>query len=64
VNGLGNAVTGSGETIQTLNGAAELGSVLGAEAAEYASGFGEAKLAYDALTYFGSLTGCALGLIQ
>lgn len=58
-----NIVTGTGQTIQTLNGAVELGAVLG-EAGEWASGFGEAKLAYDALTYFGSMAGCALGVIQ
>lgn len=41
-------VTGAGRTIQMLNGAVKLGTVLG-EGAEYATGFGEAKLAYDPL---------------
>jgi RHS repeat-associated protein len=32
--------------------------------AEYATGIGEAKLAYDALTYVGATAGCALGIIK
>lgn len=31
---------------------------------EYATGIGEAKLAYDTLTYFGATAGCALGIIH
>ncbi len=31
---------------------------------EYASGIGEAKLAYDALTYVGGVAGCALNIIH
>ena len=31
---------------------------------EYASGFGEVKLAYDAATYFGAAAGCAFGIIH
>jgi hypothetical protein len=58
-----NIVTGTGETIQTLNSAVELGAVLG-ETAEWASGFGEAKLAYDFLTYAGSLAACGTGIIH
>lgn len=54
--------TGS-RTLQTLNGAVKLGSVLG-EGAEYAIGFGEIKLGYDAVTYFGGLVGCAAGVIR
>jgi hypothetical protein len=46
LNNAQNIVTGSGQTIQTLNDAVELGTVLG-EAGEWASGIGEAKLAYD-----------------
>lgn len=29
---------------------------------EYVSGFGEAKFAYDAATYFGAFIGCEAGL--
>ena len=58
-----NIVTGAGETIQTLNGAVQLGSVLG-EAAEWASGVGLAKLGYDALSYGTGLVGCKLGVIK
>jgi hypothetical protein len=54
--------TGS-RTLQTLNGAVKLGSVRG-EGAEYATGFGEFKLAYDFATYAGSLAGCAAGIIH
>lgn len=35
-----------------------------AQAAEFASGVGEAKLAYDFLTYFGAVGGCALDILQ
>ena len=58
-----NIVTGAGETIQTLNGAVQLGGVLG-EAAEWASGFGLVKLGYDALSYGTGLVGCKLGVIK
>ena len=57
------AVTGAGQTIQTLNGAASLAST-GLEAAEFATGVGEAKFAYDALTYLGAAAGCALNIIH
>ena len=57
------AVTGAGQTIQTLNGAASLAST-GLEAAEFATGVGEAKIAYDALTYLGAAAGCALNIIK
>jgi hypothetical protein len=56
-------VTGAGRTIQTINGAVKLGTVLG-EGVEYGSGIGEAKLAYDAATYFGAWVGCATGVIR
>jgi hypothetical protein len=62
-NWAGSLVTGSGETIQTLNGAVELGSVLG-ETAEYATGVGEVKLGYDFLTWAGSLAGCGVGVLE
>jgi RHS repeat-associated protein len=55
-----NLVTGTGQTIQTLNGAAELGTVLG-ETAEWASGIGEAKLGIDAGIYALGLAKCAAG---
>jgi RHS repeat-associated protein len=51
-------ITGTGQTIQTLNGTAELGTVLG-EVGEWASGFGEAKLGYDAASYGLGLAVCA-----
>jgi RHS repeat-associated protein len=59
-NSLQNLVTGSGQTIQTLNETVQMGNVLG-DAAEWGTGFGELKLGYDAATYFGALGGCALG---
>jgi hypothetical protein len=40
-----------------------LATAMASEGAEFASGVGEVKLAYDALTYFGSMAGCALGVI-
>ena len=55
--------TGAGESIQTLNGVTQLGS-FGLEAAEFATGVGEAKLAYDFVTYAGALAGCGTGLID
>jgi hypothetical protein len=55
--------TGAGRTIQTINGAVKLGAILG-EGAEYGSGVGEAKLAYDFVTWAGSLAGCAAGIIH
>lgn len=63
-NGAQRAITGYGQTIQTLNGEAELGTVLGGEAAEWGSGVGEARLAYDAATWLGSLAGCGTGLLN
>lgn len=59
VNGAQRAVTGAGQTIQTLNDAIELGTVLG-DAAEWATGFGEAKLALDAGTYALGLAVCGV----
>lgn len=59
----GFAVATGTRTLQTLNGAVEIGSVLG-EGAEYGTGFGEVKLGIDALTYFGGLVGCATGVIH
>ncbi len=56
-------ITGAGRTIQTINGAVRLGAVLG-EGAEYGSGVGEVKLAYDFLTWAGSIAGCAAGIIH
>jgi hypothetical protein len=58
-----NIVTGAGETIQTLNGAASLAST-GLEAAEFATGVGGVKFAYDAVTYLGAAAGCALNIIH
>ncbi|HEV2201114.1 MAG TPA: RHS repeat-associated core domain-containing protein, partial [Bryobacteraceae bacterium] len=50
--------TGAGQTIQTLNGVTELGSI-GLEVGEFATGFGEVKLAYDVGSYFLGLAKCA-----
>ncbi len=50
--------TGAGQSLQTLNGIAKLGSI-GLEAGEFATGFGEAKLAYDAASYAVGLAACA-----
>ena len=57
------AVATGTTTLQTLNDTVEIGSVLG-EGAEYATGFGEVKLAYDFATYAASLAGCATGIIH
>jgi hypothetical protein len=56
-------ITGAGRTIQTINGAAKLGTVLGG-GAEYGSGIGEAKLAYDFVIWAGSVAGCAAAVIH
>ncbi len=53
-----NAVTGAGETVQTINGAASLASV-GADAVEdFATGIGILKLIYDAGSYGVGLVHC------
>jgi hypothetical protein len=49
----------SGGELTTLAGEA---STVGLSGAEFASGVGEAKLAYDALTYGAGFAGCAFGL--
>ena len=49
----------SGGAITTLFGEA---STAGLTGAEYASGVGELKFGYDALTYGGAFAGCAFGL--
>jgi len=54
-----NGVINSGSEVTTLFGEA---STAGFSAAEYVSGFGEAKFAYDAGTYFGAFIGCEAGL--
>jgi RHS repeat-associated protein len=56
-------MTGAGQTLQTLNGVAELGSI-GMTAGEFATGVGAVKLGYDFLTYAGGLAGCGTGLIK
>jgi hypothetical protein len=40
-----------------------LGALAG-EGAEFATGVGEAKFAYDAVTYLGAAAGCALDIIH
>ncbi len=55
--------TGTGQTIQTLNGVAKLGS-LGLDVGEVASGVGLIKLGYDALSYGAGLLGCKTGVIN
>lgn len=61
------ARTALGETIEDSPWGADLVSV-GLKAlpvvGEYATGIGEAKFAYDALTYFGATAGCALGIFH
>jgi hypothetical protein len=49
--------TGAGQTIQTLNGAARLGS-LGLDVGEAAAGVGAIKLIYDAASYGVGLVHC------
>jgi hypothetical protein len=51
----------AGGELTTLAGTV---STAGLTGAEYASGVGEIKLAYDAITYAGSLIGCKLEVIQ
>jgi RHS repeat-associated protein len=55
--------TSAGQTIQTLNGVARLGSI-GLDAGEFATGVGAVKLAYDAASYGAGLFGCAAGLVN
>jgi hypothetical protein len=56
-----NSATNAGGSIVTLAGEA---STAGLTAAEYASGVGEIKLGYDAITYAGALVGCKLGIFD
>jgi RHS repeat-associated protein len=56
-----NSGLNAGGSIVTLAGEA---STAGLTATEFVSGVGEIKLGYDAVTYFGSLIGCGLGVIQ
>ncbi len=51
------AVTGAGQTLQGLNGAASLAST-GLDAAEFASGVGIVKFAYDLGAYSAGLAHC------
>ena len=51
------AVTGAGQTLQGLNGAASLAST-GIDAAEFASGVGILKFAYDLASYSAGLAHC------
>jgi hypothetical protein len=41
-----------------------LAGALAGEGAEFATGVGEVKFAYDALTYLGAAAGCALNIIH
>ena len=61
--------TGAAEGIQTLNGFQSIASTGVEDAAaaaeiagEFATGVGEAKLAYDAVTFGGAFIGCSLNL--
>jgi hypothetical protein len=63
VAGAFNAVTGAGQTIQTLNGAASLSSAT-ITGAEFASGVGLVKFGYDVVSYGAGLVGCSLGAIR
>jgi hypothetical protein len=53
-----NLATGAGATIQTLSGVTKLGST-GLQAGEFATGFGEVKLAYDAASFAVGLAACS-----
>lgn len=57
VGGAFSAVTGAGQTLQGLNGAASLAST-GIDAAEVASGVGILKFAYDLASYSAGLAHC------
>lgn len=54
-------VTGATDTMVTLSGEASMASAA-MTGAEFATGFGEAKFAYDFATYAGAYAGCAMGL--
>ncbi len=54
------AISAGGE-LTTLTGTA---STVGLTAGEYATGVGELKFGYDALTYLGATAGCALNIIH
>jgi hypothetical protein len=54
-----NGLINNGATLTDLAGEA---STAGLTGAEYASGVGEIKLGYDAVTYFGALIGCKVGV--
>lgn len=56
-------VTGAGQTIQTLNGAASISS-MSMTAGEFASGVGLLKFGYDAASYVAAVAACAAGLVQ
>ncbi len=58
-----NAVTGAGATVQSINGATSLAST-SLQAVEFATGVGEAKLAYDLGSWLASVGECATGMIQ
>ena len=58
VGGAFSSVTGAGQTIQTINGAASLAST-GLSGAEVASGVGLVKLGYDFLSYAAGVATCA-----
>jgi RHS repeat-associated protein len=60
VAGIHSVITTGGE-LTTLAGTA---SIVGLTGAEYATGFGEIKFGYDAVTYAGGLVGCKLGVIH
>jgi len=53
------AVTGAGQSVQTLNGAASLASVGIDAAEEFATGVGLVKFGYDGLSYLAGLAHCS-----
>jgi hypothetical protein len=55
------SVISTGGELTTLTGTA---STVGLTAGEYATGVGELKFGYDALTYLGATAGCALNIIR
>ena len=58
------AVTGAGATVQTINGATSIGTATFEQAASFATGVGEVKLAYDLGSWLASVGECATGMIH
>lgn len=63
VGGAYNGVTGAGDSLQTVFGSASLSSAT-MDAASFATGVGELKLAYDAGNWLAALGECATGFVH